>query len=106
MAKQEQVVEMWNSGIDKKEIAEKVGITIGTVNTYLYQARKAGQALRKNPLKRARKPRQTLTKVSKEKKTKQENSSLNTPKIEKAKDQGIDIKSKIMAMLCTNLPIL
>ena len=103
--KQEQVVEMWNSGINQKEIAEKLGITIGTINTYLCQARKTGQELRKNTVNRARKPRQTLTKVSKEKKTKQENSSLNTPKIEKARGQGIDIKSKIMAMLCTNLPI-
>ena len=103
--KKEQVVEMWNSGINKKEIAEKLGLRIDTVIVYLCQARKSGQELRKNPVNRARKPRQTLTKVSKEKKTEQEKSSLNTPKIEKARGQGIDIKSKIMAMLCTNLPI-
>ena len=55
MAKQEQVVEMWNSGIDKKEIAEKLGLRIKTVTVYLYQARKAGQELRKNSVKRGRK---------------------------------------------------
>ena len=102
--KQDQVVEMWNSGIDKKEIAEKLGITINAVYYHLYRARKTGQEVRKQEIKTG-KQEQTVKKVSKEKKTKQENSSLNTPKIEKAKGQGIDIKSKIMAMLCTNLPI-
>ena len=38
---------MWNSGIDKKEIAEKLGITTRSVNGRLYRARKTGQEVRK-----------------------------------------------------------